>query len=422
MNNTASTKKKINLLDPGSIVLSSDRFYKLLLALLWINHGLYSLFYRVLLRIPFVNYVADSVFGVLCLVLLVGALPYILKKTRPVEILVYTGLLLSVSCTILFGSETVEGALINELSRVLIETAPFIFIGSALVLENNEKLLNILSWANVITHIILQFYYLNQPEGLESYNMSAAYYILPSIAFVIYYAITNKGWFNWVGVAASILLLLSYGTRGPLLCVIIFVIGVLVYKMFSIKSIALRSFFLLILGVVLYFVVFTDIINELFYFLDELFTELGFSTRIFKMFLEESITDDSGRAIIANRVLQGVSENALFGYGVMGDRNFVPTYAHNVLYELWCSFGVIIGTLLFAAVIILPVYAIIKTKNTKERLFLWMLMSITIVKLFMSSSYLYETTLFMMIGYSLAVIRNTKNTDTTVSENGEDKR
>ena len=408
MNNTVLKNKKRNLLDLGGVVLSSSRFYKLLLALLWINHGLYSLFYRALLRIPFINYVADNVFGVFSLLFLIGALPYILKKTRPVEIAIYTGLLLSVACTIMFGSEAVENALLNELLRVFIETAPFIFIGSALVLEKNEKLLNVLSVANVITHVILQFYYLNQPEGLEGYNMSSAYYILPSVAFIIYYAITNKSWFNWISTAVSVLLLFSYGTRGPLLCIIFFVIGVLVYKLFSIKSIALRSFFLLVVGGVLYFLVFTDVINEWFYFLDEVFKNLGFSTRIFEMFLEESITDDSGRGNIAQKVLQGISENAIFGYGVMGDRNFVTTYAHNMLYELWCSFGVILGTLLFAAVIILPVYAMIKTKNAKEKLFIWMLMSITIVKLFMSSSYLYETNLFLMIGYSISLIRKSR--------------
>ena len=228
---------------------------------------------------------------------------------------------------------------------------------------------------------------------------------MPAIAYLIYYAHHHSKLLNWVLVAVSILLLFSYGTRGAIICVIVFSAVLLVYRISKIRSAAGKMFLILLIAAFVAVCFFTDFIYQVMFWLSEVFESIGLSTRIFEMFLEESIVDDSGRGSIAAKVLQGVSENALFGYGVMGDRNFTSGYAHNILYELWCSFGVILGTLMFVAVVAIPLYAIIKTKNTKEKLFIWMLLSITIVKLFMSSSYLYETNLFLMIGYSLAVIR-----------------
>ena len=178
----------------------------------------------------------------------------------------------------------------------------------------------------------------------------------------------------------------------------------------SIRSLGVKAFSIFLIGVVLYFLLFTDFVYNALVWLSDVFGRLGLSTRIFDMALEENITDDSGRSRLTEKILNAISENAIFGKGVMADREvLLGTYAHNILYEMWYSFGVIVGSVLFAFTVGLPIYAFRATKSRMEKLFIWLLVCASIVKLFMSSSFLYERELYLMLGFSISIIRREKS-------------
>lgn len=416
MNKEIVKNRKIG--NTGALLELPHKAYRLLLALLWVQNTAYTFFYRVAIRLPIVYLIADIILPTLIVILLVGAAPYIVKKTRFTEVALYIALLVAYLLSMVFGADAVSTALSNEWFRVLISVMPFIFVGVCLDLEENGKMLYYLSLVSVLAMILFQVYSLAIANSTVEDNMSPAYYSLPSVAYLICYAFEKPRIFNWVAVAFGVGLLFTYGTRGPVLCVTLLAAGLLVYKVMTVKSLPLRATLIVALGVALYGLLFTDFIYDMFVWLSDLFSGMGVSTRIFDMAIEENLLEDSGRGKIATDVLAGVKESMLVGHGVMGDRKFTPHYAHNMLYEMWCSFGIIVGTVVFGALMLLVIYAFAKTKTAKERAFLWMLFSITVVKLFMSSSYLYEPYLFLMVGYAISLVRKYGKSSGAALKNG----
>jgi hypothetical protein len=110
--------------------------------------------------------------------------------------------------------------------------------------------------------------------------------------------------------------------------------------------------------------------------------------------------------------MQAVSNN-WFGYGIAGDRAIVGAYAHNILIELWVSFGVIVGTALFIVPVFFTVLLLIKKSryNTAEDSFILVLISSCYVKLFLSGTYLTESFLFLLIGVLISEYRISKRGD-----------
>jgi hypothetical protein len=143
-----------------------------------------------------------------------------------------------------------------------------------------------------------------------------------------------------------------------------------------------------------------------------LIQKMGMSTRIIDMLISGDILESSGRNILQEQLMQAVSNN-WFGYGIAGDRAIVGAYAHNILIELWVSFGVIVGTALFIVPVFFTVLLLIKKSryNTAEDSFILVLISSCYVKLFLSGTYLTESFLFLLIGVLISEYRISKRGD-----------
>ena len=387
----------------------ANKIFRLLFALLWVQNCAYLFLYRILVRIPIIRLFSDLIFPAVVVLLIVGAAPFIFKRLRAAEVFVYLGLSVAILLSLVFNTEAVSAAIEGELFRMLVATMPFLFVGASLDYKENEKWLFYLSAANVAAMLGFQVYNILVGNELLSDNMAPSYYVLPSVAYLLLSAVDKKGALRWCAFLIGLALLLSYGTRGPILCIAVFAAGLIIYKAVSIKSLALKAIFIIITVFVIYLLAFTDFFYSVLMWLSELFGGFGLSTRIFDMALENNILDDSGRGGLSEKILAAISENAIFGKGIMADRGLLGNYAHNIAYELWYSFGVILGTAVLGAIIVLPIVAMRRTGDHAQRLFIWMLSVISIVKLLLSSSFLYETNLFLLIGYSLSVIRRNFN-------------
>ena len=74
------------------------------------------------------------------------------------------------------------------------------------------------------------------------------------------------------------------------------------------------------------------------------------------------------------------------------------SYAHNLLFELWSQFGIVFGSVLVVALFVIVFGRLIKEKDRHAKYFITILISLGIMKLFMSGSYLFEPYLFLLIG------------------------
>ena len=129
------------------------------------------------------------------------------------------------------------------------------------------------------------------------------------------------------------------------------------------------------------------------------------STRITDFYFESSLDVSVGRDNIQD-TLQDLlrNDNYFWGHGILSSYNYVDTYPHNLYLELVFSFGYIPGILLLLLLTTMFIVAYRKFSNTDIRSFLCVLMCASVIKLFMSGTFLDEYLLFFLIGFCVNVI------------------
>lgn len=241
-------------------------------------------------------------------------------------------------------------------------------------------------------------------------DMFFAYMLIPHVIYMVWYSFRSV---KIIDIALSffgVFLLLSMGTRGPLVCLFFF-IAVFVLFVSNKVSRSTRVFvsILAIIGMAI-FIIYGD---AAMLFLQSLLAKMGLSTRILDMSMDSQFM--GGESVIERDFLRGASLEALkkdnlLGYGFAGSYGIMGTYPHNLAFELWLSFGVFIGSIILLFIIILVTRAFIVTKDADKRSFLLLWISCGFVSYFMSRTFLDAPDVFVMLGYSLFLIReNRKN-------------
>lgn len=230
--------------------------------------------------------------------------------------------------------------------------------------------------------------------------MSMSYMVVTGAVGFLYYGITKLKVMDIIIGVILVIELCIAGARGPLLCVVavIFISAIRLAQSKNYKATAtLMS--LGILGIVL-----VANLDNLILMLSQFGTEAGLDLRLINMiqsdnFFESKSTDL--RDQFQSYMWEFIQENPL-GSGVYSDRvlggklGIGVAYAHNILYEFLMNYGIILG----GAGIILLFTNIIQTllnPNTKYKATIDVLISLIIVKLFVSSSYWFEPLFFFMI-------------------------
>ena len=252
---------------------------------------------------------------------------------------------------------------------------------------------------------------------MSNEEMALSYSILFPTMFLYYiYSGTKKTWdllFFLLGLA----MILMFGTRGPLLCLIVYLFAFLFlnYRHNAVMTINL----LLVIGV---FYVFLRPIMLVLMFLARM---VGLSTRIFESFLDDELMNyenSSGRNEIHELLWNNiVNDRGGIGYGFGSDRLMGRSgteYAHNLVYEIWMDFGLYIGSFL----LILFVYFIVKSfrkvyGSDKFNLFLILLIW-SVGHLMLSGSYLQDFQVYFFVGYCVNILRS--SSDEISGDNEED--
>lgn len=193
-------------------------------------------------------------------------------------------------------------------------------------------------------------------------NMGMAYKLLPHVALTAGYFFEKYKKIDLIAMIIGFVLLISYGTRGPVMAIIVFAVAYFIFVKQTKNKIVT---YLAVLTVVFFVILFMDTIIDL---LRQIVSSMGMSTRILDSFAEGEITDPNGRDNINKTLLSVIKENP-WGLGVAADRAFTRSYAHNIVLELWVSFGVLGGSLIFGILIVLYLVALPKCKSSKEKTF-----------------------------------------------------
>ena len=146
-------------------------------------------------------------------------------------------------------------------------------------------------------------------------------------------------------------------------------------------------------------------VKEIIMFLVSTFTNYQLSTRILDLFVEGNIGLDSGRSSVKT-VLKGYldSYGGLGGLGYFGSERFGYIYPHDIYLDFCIAYGYIIGTVLFLLLWLLLLVSFFMAKNHLQKCFIVFLSSFTVVKFFLSGSFVTESFYYILIGYCVGIL------------------
>lgn len=379
--------------------------YRILLALLWTQYTVLNFIRVIISRIPYIGPLSEAFIPICIILALLVSIPWFVKRIRGVDFLFYVGIVVLYLFTMIAFPNNIE-FLAENWWRILIVATPAYFIGVAYSHKNCSRDLFWCSVASVFFVFLYQIYKLRNGVALEEDNMYVAYNLLPSIMYLLYYAVYKERKYYWIAACLSVGVMFIFGTRGPILCVIVFLVAFLLHRTIAYRK---RSNYLLLFvlfALLVIFCVYDDLLVKIVSLVANIFDKFGFSTRIFDFFISGDATTSLGRKYLQQQVISAILANPIKGYGFTGDQYLLGVYCHNLFLELWCHYGVVIGSLIILVLALLTATALIKCRNNKKIFFfVVMLISLEYVKLMLSSSYTLEPYFYFMIGIFVAINR-----------------
>lgn len=217
----------------------------------------------------------------------------------------------------------------------------------------------------------------------KDYNMFLSYTLITPLLFHINKLIEVKSFFLLLFCLAEFFIIVTYGSRGALLCIIAFGLLKLVYgDLTASQKKYVLSF--AILGSILFYIMFAN---------NDLLESFGLHSRIFSKISTDQVT--AGRDYVFDAGVALIYQRPLFGYGLGGEyfamtdmceiiRGIIQEdkvsslTPHNGFLEMMLCFGIPIG-LLIALWVLFSVKAIKIPKNQTTRDFMIIIYSAYIV-------------------------------------------
>lgn len=290
--------------------------------------------------------------------------------------------------------------LVNRLFSFSLLTLPYYYIGVTLDIK---RFYNSFYYISVVAVFMCAFYELLYAQSASytgdvdtsEYNMELAYSILPHVLMVSWRSLKSFVILNIAPMLLGLMLLLSFGTRGPVICAIVFIA---IYLLFIRPSKYQKTMRIITVACAVYAMSFLD---QFMTFMQLMAFQLGMSTRIFDKYFEGELEDSSGRDYIWETLLRELSiDNSLFGHGVLGSYPYVNTYPHNIVLEFLFSFGWVWGIAILFCIVYIIAKMLINTHQCEINVTFGIILVIaSILKLCFSSTFVDDALFFMLLGY-----------------------
>ncbi len=382
---------------------SAETYAIVFVCMLW-GSRMMSLITSASLRIMGQSDIAYFVVPFIELFVMVLGWKYIKNKYRLSDLFFFLACLFSFLSSYYLFPENKQ--YLDEYFTSFLVASSMLFIGLLFDMNKMEKPLYFVSVLTILFQIYYSLVYQQntvgsfEDVGEEDYSgMYYAYVMLPHVLFTLYYMMKNFNILRLIISIVGVFLLVSYGSRGPVLCVfsfvalyIVFVMRIkrkwIVYLVLSLMAVSLYLYLDVILGAMQYVI-----------------GSLGMRTKIVDMMLEGVITDDSGRHDLITILRPHIENGPFFGHGYCGSWPIIGIYPHNLFYDFLITFGQIPGVLLFILLVVYIVSGFRSCGSTSER-GIWLLFFVAgFIHLFFSDSFINTSSFFMLIGYSAAMKR-----------------
>lgn len=279
--------------------------------------------------------------------------------------------------------------------------------------DDSEKLwkcLTFSSFVNVVFYMLRIFTGSYSMTGSlitqsGSYSMALGYDLLIPMFVFIVQALNSKTLFKKIlYFVLSIVLfyfILSMGSRGALLCVIIYLFMYVMY--ISEHKYRRTTKFLIVTAtlVIVYLCLNTHIIQMIGQFL----VDNGIESRTVLSMLESSLTEENGREVRWLKAVVLIQEGGPFGYGFCASRYlYAGDYPHNILLEILVDMGYLGGGFIIILLIFGMIHTLCTVKDKGWRMLFVMYFSCAIGRLFVSGSFYSDTNFWATIAIGCAAL------------------
>lgn len=280
-----------------------------------------------------------------------------------------------------------------------------IFFGIHYTADEFKKGIKIASYINLVISIFRFFFVTIKGQEFLTYgyDMNFGYTLLfPLLCFLSLFVLERKIIYLFISLFSFFFILL-FGSRGPVLCVGIYVFLLfcfVIFKKLTTSKKVLSFFLIILLGLIVYL-----LICFVVPLLD--FSLLPRSLRYILSIDYFSSSTDSGRRIIVNDLNSYLNNIPLFGYGLLADQGFlgIGKYSHNIFLEMWITFGPIISVSIIVLLALLSLRVLLNKRiNPTFKLFFIALWSFSFGRLIVSNSFWYETYFWCLIAFGLCII------------------
>lgn len=218
----------------------------------------------------------------------------------------------------------------------------------------------------VIFASIISAYLLVKNSRIEfidsQYSMSLSYFTSIPTMFLLKDYFSKKNFKALVFSILGISIILLFGSRSYILPVVVYIFISLLRRVKTDLKSPSKLTFKIALFILLIYLLFEyrgDIARKLYFTL----SDYGINSRTLELFINDDILNLSGRDEIYSVVVHEFLKNPFLGIGVGGSDYLTGTGVHNMYLEIFVSLGLIVGTLVFIAILYVFIGGLIKSKD-----------------------------------------------------------
>ena len=388
-----------------SLFTHKDVFLNIFMCIVWGNM-LLGYTRGIINHLPLLNQYTDQVIIAIVLIPLFLSIPLLINKFTLFDYTFFAFLIVIYVTNYAIHPENTE-YLNKNAYNCLCLASPMYFWGRTA----EEKYYKIFTYISIICIAMGVFYFAHYAQIAKNIsdvasddNMYAAYNILPHVTLLLWNSLNRFNILHIVFMIVGVLFLLSCGTRGPLVCLAFFGIIYFIFFMNFKFAFLIKGIILSIAGIMLLF------LHEIISYMAFMFTGLNLSTRILDKIISGELGNDSGRSSIKiyfYKILD--NSDSITGMGYFASQRFGYIYPHDIILDFQLSYGYVLGDILLEGICCLCVLAIYYSKTKHERCMIIMMFSFTIIKLFLSSTFLTEMFFYALIGYCCKILLDNKN-------------
>lgn len=381
--------------------INDDKWISILISVLFV-FVMFAGFINNITNLIYPNWVDTAVCYLVLFYLIAKALIPIIKRLTQFDFLALAVIaFVFFSTAVIFRGSNID-YIIALIPRFLTVILPYFLLGR--VIRDFDILYKYLKYSLIAAALLgagcYLILYISGQVIIED-DMAFAYFYLPSTIFLMFEFFRHFSMKNLILFLISLATLLMTGTRGPIVCLLA---AMILYFIWYERSKPKKIILFFIVCLIVFFVI-SGLFYDLLYQLDIYLQNIGINNRIITKILNNELLDSSGRDIIQDRVISAIKSNFFFGTGIMGDRVAAGgSYAHNIVLELLCQYGLIFGSALLLAIIGLLTKTFRRCDSQYKKLLFMILVCSGFVKLLFSSSYIEDSSFAMLIGVSFNII------------------